>query len=215
MCKATLWKSRSVACLCMVSAGVAAAGCHRPLAWKPEPSFNAATTTGDFDLTWSDNDPNGSPVNPKWAPQVHKPENFPPTPGSDCEKSGQPYEAGCTNQASFIVQDQGAGVTGFLCTLFGEPKSINGHADWTVASARGAIGWLNYAQDWDYNLLLVPDDDSGLTRNNNVLSDGKQRYIEVEFDSRELEGRFGTDWWKEFARRADVGAGHRRLSTNH
>jgi len=204
MCKPPFWCPRLIPYWWIPLIGLLAAGCHHPVVWQPKPPFNTATTANDFDLTWNSNDPSGSPMNPKWAPQVQKPDNLPPVQGSDCAKT-QPYQAGCTNQAKFIVKDQGAGVTGFLCTLFGDASSINGHADWTVASAQGAIGWLNYADDWDYNLLLVPNDDNGLTQNNNLLSDGKQRYIDIEFDSRELEGRFGTDWWKEFARLAQAG----------
>jgi hypothetical protein len=78
--------------------------------------------------------------------------------------------------------------------------------DWTVASARGPIGWLNFAEDFDYNLLLLPAQEYGLTGNNNERPDNGGRYMEVEFDSREFDGRFGTKWWKEFAQLAEKGA---------
>jgi hypothetical protein len=180
------------------------AGCHHPITWTSKPPYPSATTTNDFDLKWDKSDPNGSPSNPRWAPQSQNKGNLPPTKDSNCSKNSQPYQAGCTNQANDIVQDRGTGITGFFCNLFGDAKSINGHADWTVASANGAIGWLNYADDWDYNLLLVPNDDNGLTANNNSLADENQKYIEIEFDSRELEGRFETKWWNRFAQLASA-----------
>ena len=198
--------TRSFACALLVFSCIPLGACHHPTSWTPKPPYDSATTTNDFDLTWQKSDTNGSPINPKWAPQVQKPDNLPPTPGSNCAKNSQPYQSGCTNQSKYIVQDKGSGVTGFLCNLFGDPKSLNGHADWTVASTRGAIGWLNYADDWDYNLLLIPNDDDGLTQNNNTLADAKQKYIEIEFDSRELESRFKTEWWKKFAQLASAGA---------
>ena len=197
---------RSLAHAVLMISCIPLAGCHHPTAWTPKPPYDSATTTNDFDLMWQKSDSNGSPANPQWAPQVQKPDNLPPTPGSNGAKNSQPYQSGCTNQAKYLVQDKGSEVTGFLCNLFGDPKSINGHADWTVASTRGAISWLNYADDWDYNLLLVPNDDNGLTQNNNALADAKQKYIEIEFDSRELEGRFKTEWWKKFAQLSSAGA---------
>jgi hypothetical protein len=78
--------------------------------------------------------------------------------------------------------------------------------DWTVASSQGALGFLNFAEDWDYNLLFLPNNDTGLTGNNNRIPNEMQRYIEVEFDSRELADRFGTQWWQDFARLAMEGA---------
>lgn len=182
-------------------------GCPKhPNTWTPQPHYASTTGTKDFDLSSADGDANGAPDNPRWAPQVRQAESLPPTPGSDCAKNGQPYQAICTDQSKSVVEDRGTGITGALCTLFGDPSSINGHADWAVASAQGTIGWLNFAEDWDYNLMLVPDHEYGLTLNNNSLSSDGARYIEVEFDSRELDGRFKTQWWLDFARLASQGA---------
>lgn len=177
------------------------AGC--PRTWTPKPPYPSTTGTNDFDLTSKTNDANGSPDGPRWAPQ---PQNLPPTENSTCKKTNaQPYEAGCTDQAKYLVQDTGEGLNGLLCSLFGDSSSINGHADWTVASARGGIGWLNFAADGDYNLLLVPERGFGLTEKNNKLPNNGGKYIEVEFDSSEFAGRFGTPWWLEFALLADKG----------
>ena len=182
------------------------AGCRQPLTWTPKPPYGATTGPNDFDLTSAANDANGSPDRPEWAPQVQKPENVPPTPNSSCKKQNiQPYQAGCTDQSKFLVQDTGRGLNGLACDLFGDPSAINGHVDWTVATARGSLGFLNFADDWDYNLLLLPDSDAGLTENNNALPDESQRYIEIEFDSRELEDRFQTKWWQDFASLARQG----------
>ncbi|PYT80877.1 MAG: hypothetical protein DMG40_11510 [Acidobacteria bacterium] len=194
-------------------------GCPRhPATWTPQPPYGTTTGAKDFDLTSPGSDSNGSPDNPRWAPQIQKPQNLPPTVDSDCKKKNvQPYQGACTDQSKYLVEDTGAGITGALCSLFGDSSSINGHADWTVASGQGAVGWLNFADDWDYNLLLVPDNENGLTGNNNELSHNDGRYIEVEFDSRELESRFGTQWWEDFARLASEGAASGDYSTveNH
>jgi len=181
-------------------------GCPRnPSIWTPEAPYGASTGTKDFDLTSSSTDFNGSPSNPRWAPQVQKPQNLPPTAHSGCSaKRAQPYEADCTDQSKYVVQDTGSGLSGALCTLFGDSSSISGHADWTAASGQGTIGWLNFADDWDYNLALLPENGYGLTSNNNKLPNGDP-YLEVEFDSRELESRFGTRWWQDFAKLAEAG----------
>ncbi len=182
------------------------AGCP-PHTWTPKPPYGTTTGTNDFDLTSKGSDPNGSPDVPQWAPQVQQSQNLPPTENSDCKKKGmQPYQAGCTDQSKFLVQDAGTGISGLFCSLFGDSSSINGHANWTVARAQGAIGWLNFADDGDYNLLLLPENEYGLTGNNNELPNNGGRYIEVEFDSREFDGRFGTKWWQDFASKAAAGA---------
>jgi hypothetical protein len=181
-------------------------GCPKnPKTWTPQPPYGTTAGTKDFDLSSPDRDPNGAPDNPRWAPQVQPSRNLPPLSGSDCAKNSQPYQATCTDQSKSLVEDQGTGITGALCTLFGDPSSLNGHADWAVASAQGTIGWLNFAADWDYNLMLLPDHEYGLTVNNNSLSSDGERYIEVEFDSREFDGRFRTGWWQDFARLASEG----------
>ena len=179
---------------------------EEPQAWSPSPPYPSMTGK-DFDLSWSNSDANGSPANPEWAPQGQSPTNFPPVKNSACAKSGkQPYESECSDQSEKLVQDAGTGLTGFACDLFGDPSSINGHMDWTVAGAQGSLGFLNFADDWDYNLLLLPNNDTGITGNNNFVSDRTERYIEIEFDSNELADRFGTQWWQDFARLAAEGA---------
>lgn len=189
------------------AAAVLLVGCpKKPQTWTPTPSLDA-TTGKDFDLTWSGPGANGSPDDPEWAPQLQTPANLPPVKDSACEKSNkQPYDAQCSDQSSKLVQDTGRGLNALACTLFGDPSAINGHVNWTVASAHGSLGFLNFADDWDYNLLLLPDKDAGLTGNNNPVPNESQRYIEAEFDSRELEDRFQTQWWKDFAKLARSGA---------
>ncbi len=181
------------------------AGCG-PHTWTPKPPYGSTTGGNDFDLDSKGSDPNGSPDIPLWAPQAHQSQNLPPTNGSDCKKEGiQPYQAGCTDQSKTLVQDTGTGITGLFCSLFGDPSSINGHANWTVARARGRIGWLNFADDGDYNLFLLPENEYGLTEHNNELPNNGGRYIEIEFDSNEFDGRFRTTWWQEFASLAQTG----------
>jgi hypothetical protein len=190
-----------------IVAGVLLAGCtKKPQTWNPTPPY-APATGKDFDLTWpKPPGANGSPDDPEWAPQQQTPTNLPPVKDSACDKSKkEPYDSQCSDQSGKLVEDTGTGLIGLACTLFGDPSAINGHVDWTVASAHGSLGFLNFADDWDYNLLLLPDSDAGLTGNNNALGSPSQRYIEVEFDSRELEDRFQTNWWRDFARLARQG----------
>lgn len=179
------------------------AGCRQPTMWTPKARYGTTTGTNDFDLTSKDTDPNGSPADPRWAPQ---PPSLPPTQGSPCTNShAQPYQKGCTDQTKYLVQDTGTGLNGLLCGLFGDPSSVNGHVNWTAATARGPIDWLNFAEDFDYNLLLVPDQEFGLTADNNQRPDNSGRYMEIEFDSREFA--FGTNWWRDFASLAEEGVG--------
>ena len=118
------------------------------------------------------------------------------------QRNVEPYQKGCTDQAKFLVQDTGTGLNGLLCGMFGG-SSINGHVDWTAATVRGPIDWLNFAEDFDYNLLVLPEQEFGLTTDNNELPNNGLRYMEIEFDSREFN--FGTSWWGDFARLAEEG----------
>jgi hypothetical protein len=66
----------------------------------------------------------------------------------------------------------------------------------------GLGAWLNFADDWDYNLMLLPTDDSGGPISNgyttsNDLFDHSQ-YMEIEFASEETVDSFVTPWWKHF-----------------
>lgn len=194
-------RTTASALICFVAVSLLPA-CRQPTMWTPKAPYGTTTGAKDFDLTSKDMDRNGSPMDPRWEPQDRKPQNLPPI---TCQKGNtQPYQAGCTDQTKTLVQDTGRSLNGFLCSLFGDSSSINGHVDWTVASARGPIDWLNFADDFDYNLLLLPEQLSGLTRDNNERPDNGGLYMEVEFDSREFD--FETSWWKEFAQLAEDGA---------
>jgi hypothetical protein len=199
-------RSKAVFSVTIVSVAILCGCSKKPQAWYPTPPYPAATGE-DFDLTSPKTDLNGSPDDPEWATQLQSSTNYPPVKDSACQKSNQqPYENQCTDQFQHLVQDRGTGLTGLACELFGDPSSINGHVDWTVASAHGSVGFLNFADDWDYNLFLVPFGDAGLTQDNIFVTGTQQRYIEIEFDSRELADRFSTQWWQEFARLATQGA---------
>jgi len=83
--------------------------------------------------------------------------------------------------------------------------TFGGHKDWSVAQYTGAIGWLNYAEDWDFNLMLLPQNGAGVTDQNHLAKGvkvdsaaaGRTPYIELEFDSNEIVGRFQTSWWSK------------------
>jgi hypothetical protein len=87
-----------------------------------------------------------------------------------------------------------------ICALGATNPDFIGHADWSVAEYRGAIGWENYAADLDYNFRLVTDKLIGTTPEN-------PESIEMEMDSRELFDNFGDKrdwWWEKFALTADT-----------
>jgi hypothetical protein len=114
-------------------------GCPRhPATWTPRPPYRSTIGTNDFDLSPASTDPNGAPDKPRWAPQIQQSPNLPPTTGSECiKKNGQPYQSTCTDQSKYLVEDRGTGITGALCSLFGDSSSINGHANWNVVADKG------------------------------------------------------------------------------
>jgi len=160
----------------------------------------------DFDTHWDPKnvDPNGAPKSPDWAPQL---QGTIPDPNK-CG-GGNPYNPPCTDDKPFLdppnVFTEGFCYIGKL--LSGSPLGFFGHADWMVAQYDGNIGWLNFADDTDYNLVLVPGPVApgsgighGITTNNNHLSDrsGAPQFIELEFASEETDPVFTTGFWGQF-----------------
>lgn len=55
-----------------------------------------------------------------------------------------------------------------VCWLGNPLNPRPGHVDWMVAQFTGAIGWLNHADDFDFNFMLFPKDDAGVAPRNGI-----------------------------------------------
>lgn len=185
-------------------------GCpKKEWSYAPPP---APAPSKDFDVRFDRGrlDPNGAPRNVTWQSQVQG-----RIPNPDSCNGGQPYSSACTQDKP--LQDQPDGLHEAFCFvgkaisgISGSPiQPFFGHADWIVAQYDGSIGWLNFADDFDYNLLLVPDNpppgignEPGITTNNNYVDgdSNRPRYIEIEWNSDETDAAFGRpkSWWAQF-----------------
>jgi hypothetical protein len=174
--------------------------------WHYAPPPPPAASSKDFDAQWDGHklDPNGAATNVDWTPQLQG-----RIPNPDSCNGGQPYTPACTQNLPF--QDQPDGLHEAFCFIgkaaTGTLKPFFGHADWMVAQYDGSIGWFNFGDDWDYDLLLVPGalpqgagNEHGITTNNNHVAgiSSKPQYIEMEFDSSETDSVFDQGWWKQF-----------------
>jgi hypothetical protein len=207
-------------CFIMVSE-LLLAGCFwrkRPEPWSPNPIHVPPTAAGEFNVLWDNTDENGLPRDPYWEAQTSRYQQMLP-PLSDPQHqacvqtpyleapSGQGQEA-CTVQDTVI--DTPEDFPNVLC-FFYPGSTVHGHVNWMAASVSGYLSWLNLADDWDYNFRLVPrtqdnapQQDRGLTANNNRVTDGSSpRYMEIEFASSEVADQFRTAWWQGLAKLVD------------
>jgi len=194
-------------------------GCflRRPQPWSPSPIHTPPQAPGEFNALWDGIDENGFPSNPYWEAQTSKYQSvLPPLPGPQYRSCVEtPYlttagtgEEACTVQPTVI--DTPDEFPNILCFTYFD-SAVHGHVDWFVAQANGYVSWLNFADDWDYNFRLVPqkqaiapDQDRGLTLNNNRVSGGDSaRYMELEFASSEVADQFRTQWWQDLAKLVD------------
>jgi hypothetical protein len=192
------------ACINALCVVVVTSGCSKKQ-WRFSPPAPPAPGK-DFNTNWDPKnvDPNGAPRNPDWAPQLQG--NIPDP--NKCD-GGNPYNSPCTDDKPFL-DPPNAFADGFCYigkVFSGSPMGFFGHADWMVAQYDGNIGWMNFGDDSDYDLVLVPGNVSsgtgighGITANNNQLSgrSGSPRYIELEFASEETDLVFTTGFWGQF-----------------
>ena len=169
-------------------------GCHHsPQTWSANPPKNANPPL-PYDVVTDNTNSVGVTLNPKWGLQAPSSKNV----GDASPCPGMPYESGCTHQP--VVKDPAIMPMLAICSLGATNPDFIGHADWSVAEYRGAIGWENYAADMDYNFRLVTDKLIGTTPEN-------PDSIEMEMDSREVFDNFGDNgdwWWEKFALTADM-----------
>lgn len=186
----------------------------RPEPWTPNPIHVPPQSAGEFNVLWDTTDENGFPSDPYWEAQTSRYQQVLP-PVSDpqheaCVQTpylktpGGPGQEACTIQDTVI--DTPEDFPNVLC-FFYPGSTVHGHVNWMAVTASGYLSWLNLADDWDYNFRLVPrvqdtapQQDRGLTTNNNRVTDGSSpRYMEIEFASSEVADQFRTPWWQGLA----------------
>lgn len=146
----------------------------------PSPGLTNPSRTA-FDLSVNSITPNNPPVddngiwlNPIWAFQTSG--RLPNPNSNDCR--GEPY-VNCTTQST--TSDNST-----TCRAF----RYGGHHNWAAGTYTGRIFWDHHscnACDDDYNFLLVPPDQAGLTTENDKMK--------IEFSADETIYRFHTPWW--------------------
>ncbi|HKV77600.1 MAG TPA: hypothetical protein VJP02_05655 [Candidatus Sulfotelmatobacter sp.] len=190
-------RSRNWLVVVLMTAMLFGGGCvFKPRPWHVTGVQSPHAPTPDFSMTWIASDPNGIPLNPEWAAQRDH-NQLPPVPNDEdmnkCVR--RPDSRDCTAQDTTIDKPPVIG-WGLLCSLV-PGSQIHGHVDWLPATYTGYLRWIHMAADSDYNFSLFrADDDNGLTQNNQTYN--SKRFIEVEFDSREVSDRFSTSTWQKF-----------------
>lgn len=192
-----MFRSRNWLTIVPIAAILFSCGCvFKPRPWHVTGAQSPSPPTPQFSVTWNASDPNGMPLNPKWAAQRDD-NQLPPVPNDEGKNKcvRRPDSNDCTAQVPTLDKPPVIG-WGLLCSLVPESQ-IHGHVDWLPATYTGYLRWIHIAADSDYNFSLFrEEDDNGLTQNNQMYN-GK-RFIEVEFDSREISNRFSTSTWRNF-----------------
>jgi hypothetical protein len=141
-------------------------------------------------------DQSGIALNPKWGLQQTEPGTIPDPVELCFDVPGWFDNPICTVQRPSI--DTPVGAKGLICGI-GATTPINGHVNWFASTYEGPIFWEEkFWSDQDYNVLLVPPDQNGLTT---AAGDA----IQGEFDGRETVNHFVTPWWKDLRRAANLG----------
>jgi hypothetical protein len=195
---------------------VLAASCRAPHVWTGPPS-PAKLPLQNYDVYWDTNDGNGLPLNPMWGPNHQSPPVLPPD---------GPKAAGCYNDPSSCTSEPTATdwAPGVSICRFGVAFNLAGpfaaHVDWMVATYTGLAtlpvgpngNVVPISDDDDFNAVFVATEandalsNRGLTSYNESVSfsppiggESSHRYIELEFDSRELRPHFQEGgWWQQF-----------------
>jgi hypothetical protein len=169
--------------------------------WTPDPGG------APFDVVWDQIDTQGLPLNPRWFVQGEKSPQSMPDFKNTCGAAFSNMDTMnigvlnqiCTNQMPYMDLDTSpfvgwsfpgiAGGAGY-CTDNG---FLRGHLDWFIGTMTGTAifgSWTTgTGEDDDYNMLLVRDDKSLVTTNedSNVMN--------LEFNSDESVDQFKDAWW--------------------
>ena len=154
-------------------------------------SCAGSSGTAPLDLAWTDCDPNGFPMNPRWQYEVanHK---VPPPPTTLCPSAIQIVKNGnatyqVINFPQSCVQWPLTYDSGFWC---------GPHVNYFAATYKGPVDWWlksTVGTDDDYNYRMFPANNEGLVGDNPGV-DG----MEIEFDSDETIDHFNSPLWNAF-----------------
>lgn len=137
-------------------------------------------TTGNspLDLVWTDCDPNGFPMNPRFRYQVDHNGLVPPAPSEICASGFGPS---CSSWP--LSNDSGA---------FCGP-----HRNWFAVTYQAPVDWEDKSTegtDDDYNYRMFPAHDEGVLTHEDLTINGS----EIEFDSDETIDHFTSPVWSKF-----------------
>jgi hypothetical protein len=146
-------------------------------------SCGGTTGNSPLDLVWTDCDPNGFPLNPRFRYQVEHNGLVPPPPSEICASG---FGSSCTSWP--LSNDSGA---------FCGP-----HRNWFAATYQAPIDWEDKSKvgtDDDYNYRMFPAHDEGVLTHPDLTING----FEIEFDSDETIDHFTSPLWSSFHSQVD------------
>jgi hypothetical protein len=151
-----------------------------------------------FDEVWdvTHMDGNQLPLDPFWAAQLEQPSSIPSFQGqcgSDFNGLYLPaVMAKCSDQVSMLTYNlYPTDITSDFGHCSFDP--ISGHINWTMATYTGSVYYQDWSKRWpwdddDININLQPDNNAGLTADNNG-------YIGLEFDKGETLDNYSFGPW--------------------
>jgi hypothetical protein len=174
---------------------------HQPGA----PIVSCAGSSGNspLDLVWSDCDPNGFPLNPRWQYQVNNNGSVPPQPTDLCPSAKHPVQTPLGPDPNFYV-------IYFPPSCISWPVTYDSgfwcgpHVNFFAVTYQGPVDWIEKSPngtDDDYNFAMFPKDNEGLV-GKNPSKDG----MEIEFDSEETVDNFSSTLstlWTKFKQMVD------------
>jgi hypothetical protein len=182
-----------------------------------------------LNLQWETRDPNGLPVNPRWAFQEAGEDGQLPLADPEWQCGGFPTNSPqsqlqgdprCTDQQTGLDLPTGwhKPVCGAEFLLDQRWGKLRGHVNWRPVTVQGFLTWNSRAGaypfgDGDYTLSLEPAESdgttpgSGLTRYNTVEHSAMRAY-HIEYNGEETIAHFTHDWWAAHRARAADGDVH-------
>jgi VCBS repeat protein len=206
-------------------AGISTDGKDDLLAFGADGLWTALATTGggfaaariacaggfDFNLDWTDEDPNRLPLNPRWTWQKENPgAPSPPSAGlchyfSKAVRVPQPNGgstivkvpdfADCTDQTGPDRVDTPDGWNAIWCGL-ASSRGFYGHLNWFPATFTGAVSWGDH-NGWDDDYYM-PLTTVGAPAVLSEPGEPPRHELHTEFDTDETLDHFDAPWWNEF-----------------
>jgi hypothetical protein len=215
------WTQKISVSLCrsLLAAGVAAA----ILMLSPS-AYDAHEPLKAMDLTWTETDANGFPLNPDWAGQAGRPHGTAERPDIDAtvacdyfhKRGGRLAVEMCTTQPVEVDERRpfrGAlpDLLAYACRFVVDPRerldrsSVHGHINWQVATYTGTVSFDDFQDprispahpkpgDGDLDFTLKRTDHRGYVAASSLLEDSG---MVLEANRHEL-GALDSPWWKGF-----------------